>query len=65
LKKDSEGRIERYKAHFCAKGFTQVEGIDLTETFAPVAKMNSIRVILSSATTHGLELQQADVDTHV
>jgi hypothetical protein len=63
LKKDPEGRIERYKARFCAKGFTQVEGVDFTETFAPVAKMNSIRVILSMATTHDLELQQADVDT--
>ena len=63
LKKDSEGRIERYKARFCAKGFTQVEDVDFTETFAPVAKMNSIRVLLSIATTHDLELHQADVDT--
>jgi hypothetical protein len=54
LKKDSEGRIERYEARFCAKGFRKVEGIDFTETFAPVAKMNSIRLILSKATTHDL-----------
>ncbi len=59
----SEGRIERYKTRFCAKGFTQVEGIDFTQTFVPVAKMNSICVILSIATTHDLELQQSDVDT--
>jgi hypothetical protein len=62
-KKNSEGAVERYKARFCAKGFTQVEGVDFTETFAPVAKMNSIRVLLSMATTYDLELQQADVDT--
>jgi hypothetical protein len=63
LKKDSEGRIERYKARFCAKGFTQVEGIEFTETFAPVAKINSIHALLSMVTTHHLESQQADVDT--
>ncbi len=62
-KKNSEGAVERYKVRFCAKGFTQVEGVDFTETFAPVAKMNSIRVLLSIATTYDLELQQADVDT--
>jgi hypothetical protein len=38
--------VERYKARFCAKVFTQVECVDFTETFAPVAKMNSIRVLL-------------------
>jgi hypothetical protein len=62
-KKIYEGAVERYKARFCAKGFTQVEGVEFTETFAPVAKMISIRVLLSLATTYDLELQQADVDT--
>jgi hypothetical protein len=63
LNTDSEGSITRYKARFCAKGFTQVEGIDFSDTFASVAKMNSICVILSIATTHDLELHQADVYT--
>jgi hypothetical protein len=62
-KKNSEGAVERYKVRFCAKGFTQVESVDFTETFAPVAKMYSIRVVLSMVTTYDLELQQADVDT--
>ncbi len=56
--------MNKLQGAFCATGFTQVEGIDFTETFAPVVKMNSIRVILSMATTHDIELQQADVDTH-
>ena len=63
IKRDSEGNIARFKARFCAKGFTQVAGIDFNETYAPVAKMNSIRTILSIVTTEDLELQQADVDT--
>jgi hypothetical protein len=46
IKKNSEGMFERYEARICAKGFTQVEGIDFTEIFAPVVKMNSIRVLL-------------------
>jgi hypothetical protein len=50
------------KAHF-AKEFTQVEDADFAEAFAPVAKINSIRALLSTATTYDLDLQQADVDT--
>ena len=63
IKKNSDGEIARWKARFCAKGFTQVAGIDFHETYAPVAKMNSIRLILSIVTTENLELHQADVDT--
>ena len=44
-----DGLIERYKARLMAKGHTQTYGIDYQETFAPMAKMNSIRVLLSLA----------------
>ena len=63
VKKNADGGIERRKARFCAKGFTQKAGVDFHETYAPVAKMNSIRTILSIVTTEDLELHQADVDT--
>jgi hypothetical protein len=43
------------------KGFSQQEGIDYTETFSPVAKMNSVRLILSLAARFGWKIHQMDV----
>jgi hypothetical protein len=64
VKKNSEGIAERYEARFCAKGLTQVEGVDFTENFCTSGeKMNSIRVLLSMTTSYDLELKQAGVDT--
>lgn len=62
-KKDSSGKIERYKARFVAKGFTQTEGINYTETFSPVLTKDSLRVILSLVAHFNLELHQMDVKT--
>ena len=57
----ADGSVEQYKARLVAKGFTQTYGIDYEETFAPIAKMNSIRVLLSIAANLGWPLQQFDV----
>ena len=57
----SDGSIERLKARLVAKCFSQVEGIDYNETFAPITKMNSIRLILSLAALHNWEVHQMDV----
>ena len=42
LKYKSDGKVERYKAHWVAKGFTQMYKIDYQEKFAPIAKLNTI-----------------------
>ena len=57
----AEGQIEKYQARLVAKGFNQLEGIDYNETFAPVAKMNTIRTILSIASSYKWEIHQMDV----
>ena len=62
--KDSLGNIERYKARLVAKGFTQKEGIDYIETFSPVAKKDSLHIVLALVVHFNLELQQMDVKWH-
>jgi hypothetical protein len=57
----SDGSVERHKAQLVSKGFSQVEGIDYNETFSPVAKMNSIHLVLSLAASHKWEVHQMDV----
>ncbi|TXG50864.1 hypothetical protein EZV62_023388 [Acer yangbiense] len=57
----AEGSLERYKARLVAKGYTQTQGVDYRESFTEVAKMNTMRVLLSLATSYGWPLQQFDV----
>ncbi|XP_074300338.1 uncharacterized protein LOC141631584 [Silene latifolia] len=49
IKYHANGTIERYKARLVAQGFTQIEGVDFHETYAPVAKMTSVRCMLAIA----------------
>jgi hypothetical protein len=58
-----DGSVDKYKARFVAKGFSQREGVDYEETFAPVARYSSIRAIISLATKKGWSVHQMDVKT--
>jgi len=55
------GEIDKFKARLVAKGYAQQYGVDYTEVFAPVAKLDTIRIILSTAAHHGWSIFQLDV----
>ena len=60
-KLDVKGNVLELKARLCAKGFTQRYGIDFLETFAPVAKIKSMRALTQIYATNGLKMFQDDV----
>jgi hypothetical protein len=60
-KQDEHGVVTRNKARLVAKGYSQVEGLDFDETYAPVARLESICILLAYATYHGFKLYQMDV----
>ena len=60
-KQDEHGMVVRNKARLVAQGYSQIEGIDFGETYAPVARLESIRILLAYASHHNFKLQQMDV----
>ena len=60
-KQDEDGEVVRNKAHLVAQGYTQVEGMDYGETYAPVARLESIRILLAYANHHDITLYQMDI----
>jgi hypothetical protein len=58
---DEHGVVTRNKARLVAKVYSQVEGLDFDETYAPVARLESIRILLAYATYHGFKIYQMDV----
>ena len=62
-KLNEKGEVVRYKARWVAKGYSQVYGQDYHETFAPVVKYKSLRIILTLATLYDMDIHQMDVQT--
>jgi hypothetical protein len=62
-KMKSDGSIDKYKARLVAKGYRQSKGIDYFDTYAPVARISSIRTLISLASIYNLEIHQMDVKT--
>ena len=63
LKCKLDGSLDRYKARLVARGYTQTYRIDYQETFAPVAKMNTIKILISLAVNLDWSLYQYDIKT--
>jgi hypothetical protein len=62
IKRDAEGNIVKHEARLVAKGYSQVPGVDFEETYAPVGRTTSLRILLKIAATQDLEILQADVE---
>jgi hypothetical protein len=60
-KQDEYGVVTRNKARLVSKGYSHVKGLDFDETYAPIVRLESIRIILAYATYHGFKLYQIDV----
>src|SRR2546430_8511817 len=61
VKQTPEGKVDRYKARLVAKGYSQTYGIDYDETFALVAKMSTVRMLVSCAANIDWPLHQLDI----
>src|ERR1700678_3477690 len=61
IKQDHEGKITCYKGRLVAKGFTQIPRIDFTETFAPVMRLDTLRLLLALTTIWGLKAHVVDI----
>lgn len=61
IKKDSKGNIIKHKARLVVKGYAQRQGIDFEEVFAPVARLETVRLLIALAAHGGWEIHHMDV----
>lgn len=62
-KRNSDGSVNKYKARLVAKGYVQKYGVDFEEVFAPVARIETIRLLIDLAASHSWEIHHLDVKT--
>ena len=62
-KMKANGSIDKYKARLVIKGYKQKEGLDYFDTYSPVTRISSIRMLIAIAVIHNLEIHQMDVKT--
>ena len=62
-KMKADGSIDKYKARLVIKGYKQKEGLDYFDTYSPVTRISSIRMLIAIASIHNLEIHQMDVKT--
>ena len=58
-----DGTIDKYKTRLVAKGYQQNESLDLFDTYSPVTRITSIRMLIAIAAIHNFEIHQMDVKT--
>ena len=63
IKRNSDGSINKFKARLVAKGYIQRHGVDFEEVFAPVARMETVRLLIALAASRGWEVHHLDVKT--
>ena len=59
----ADGSIEKYKARLVVKGYKQKEGLDYFDTYSPITRITSIRMLITIAAIHNFEIHQMDVKT--
>ena len=63
VKRLPNGEISRYKARLCAKGFAQKKGVEYNDTFSPMTRFDSIRILLAVAVQKDYKIMQFDIKT--
>jgi hypothetical protein len=63
IKNDANGNIKTFKVRLVACGYAQIFGVDFDETFSPVARLTSLRIVFAISAQLGLRIHPMDVDT--